>query len=133
MLSISFSMRLLSKVGVVFDVFDSIIFVVSPLAFANITTCQNYPVQLANNLQSSTTYSWSPAQGLNANNISGPIATPDQTTTYTLTASFENIGGLKPKAPVRSAGVVVGRVATIDYDRDLICRTALEFVGRVTA
>ena len=24
-------------------------------------------------------------------------------------------------------------VATIDYDRDLICRTALEFVGRVTA
>jgi phospholipid/cholesterol/gamma-HCH transport system substrate-binding protein len=36
--------------------------------------------------------------------------------TYTLTASFENIGGLKPKAPVRSAGVVVGRVATIDYD-----------------
>jgi phospholipid/cholesterol/gamma-HCH transport system substrate-binding protein len=36
--------------------------------------------------------------------------------TYTLSANFENIGGLKPKAPVRSAGVVVGRVATIDYD-----------------
>ncbi|MBC7779745.1 MAG: outer membrane lipid asymmetry maintenance protein MlaD [Proteobacteria bacterium] len=36
--------------------------------------------------------------------------------TYTLTAQFENIGGLKPKAAVRSAGVVVGRVATIDYD-----------------
>jgi phospholipid/cholesterol/gamma-HCH transport system substrate-binding protein len=36
--------------------------------------------------------------------------------TYTLTANFENIGGLKPKAPVRSAGVVVGRVASIDYD-----------------
>jgi phospholipid/cholesterol/gamma-HCH transport system substrate-binding protein len=36
--------------------------------------------------------------------------------TYTLSANFENIGGLKPKAPVRSAGVVVGRVVTIDYD-----------------
>ena len=34
--------------------------------------------------------------------------------TYTLTATFENIGG--PKAPVRSAGVVVGRVASVDYD-----------------
>jgi phospholipid/cholesterol/gamma-HCH transport system substrate-binding protein len=38
--------------------------------------------------------------------------------TYTLSATFENIGGLKPKAAVRSAGVVVGRVATIDYDPD---------------
>ena len=38
--------------------------------------------------------------------------------TYTLSANFENIGGLKPKAAVRSAGVVVGRVATIDYDPD---------------
>jgi phospholipid/cholesterol/gamma-HCH transport system substrate-binding protein len=38
--------------------------------------------------------------------------------TYTLSANFENIGGLKPKAAVRSAGVVVGRVATIDFDPD---------------
>ncbi len=36
--------------------------------------------------------------------------------TYTLTGRFENIGGLKPKAAVRSAGVVVGRVHSIDYD-----------------
>src|SRR5512145_3170238 len=32
---------------------------------------------------------------------------------YTLTARFDNIGGLKPRAPVRSAGVVVGRVPSI--------------------
>jgi phospholipid/cholesterol/gamma-HCH transport system substrate-binding protein len=38
--------------------------------------------------------------------------------TYTLTANFENIGGLKPKAAVKSSGVVVGRVDTIDYDPD---------------
>jgi phospholipid/cholesterol/gamma-HCH transport system substrate-binding protein len=36
--------------------------------------------------------------------------------TYRLTANFDNIGGLKPKAAVRSAGVVVGRVANISFD-----------------
>ncbi len=37
--------------------------------------------------------------------------------TYTLTARFENIGGLKPKAPVTVAGVSVGRVTSIQYDQ----------------
>lgn len=36
--------------------------------------------------------------------------------TYTVTARFDNIGGLKPKAAVRSAGVVVGRVQSIGFD-----------------
>lgn len=36
--------------------------------------------------------------------------------TYTVSAAFENIGGLKPNAPVKSAGVVVGRVADINFD-----------------
>lgn len=36
--------------------------------------------------------------------------------TYTITARFDNIGGLKPQAAVRSAGVVVGRVASIRFD-----------------
>ena len=35
---------------------------------------------------------------------------------YRVTARFDNIGGLKPKAAVRSAGVVVGRVAAITFD-----------------
>jgi len=35
---------------------------------------------------------------------------------YQLTANFENIGGLKSRAAVKSAGVVVGRVASIDFD-----------------
>lgn len=37
--------------------------------------------------------------------------------TYTVTAAFDNIGGLKPRAPVKSAGVVVGRVADISFDQ----------------
>lgn len=36
--------------------------------------------------------------------------------TYSVSAAFENIGGLKPNAPVKSAGVVVGRVADISFD-----------------
>ncbi|OGB29764.1 MAG: outer membrane lipid asymmetry maintenance protein MlaD [Burkholderiales bacterium RIFCSPLOWO2_12_FULL_61_40] len=36
--------------------------------------------------------------------------------TYQVNAKFENVGGLKPKAAVRSAGVVVGRVEKIVFD-----------------
>jgi phospholipid/cholesterol/gamma-HCH transport system substrate-binding protein len=36
--------------------------------------------------------------------------------TYQVSAKFDNIGGLKPRAPVKSAGVVVGRVAEIRFD-----------------
>jgi len=35
---------------------------------------------------------------------------------YAVTANFSNIGGLKARAPVKSAGVVVGRVTDIRYD-----------------
>jgi phospholipid/cholesterol/gamma-HCH transport system substrate-binding protein len=35
---------------------------------------------------------------------------------YALQARFDNIGGLKVRAPVRSAGVVVGRVKAIRLD-----------------
>lgn len=35
---------------------------------------------------------------------------------YQVTAKFDNIGGLKPHAAVKSAGVVVGRVENIAFD-----------------
>ncbi len=35
---------------------------------------------------------------------------------YEVVAAFDNIGGLKARAPVKSAGVVVGRVADISFD-----------------
>lgn len=35
---------------------------------------------------------------------------------YTVTARFQNIGGLKPQTAVRSAGVVVGRVDSITFN-----------------
>jgi len=39
--------------------------------------------------------------------------------TYTLRAYFDNIGALKVRAPIRSAGVTVGRVASIRLDPKL--------------
>ena len=44
---------------------------------------------------------------------------------YLVTAKFDNIGGLKPGAAVKSAGVVVGRVKGIDFDGE-------SFQARVT-
>jgi phospholipid/cholesterol/gamma-HCH transport system substrate-binding protein len=45
-------------------------------------------------------------------NLAG--ARPDEI--YSVTAEFDNIGGLKVRAPVKSAGVVVGRVSDIRFD-----------------
>ena len=36
--------------------------------------------------------------------------------TYAVTADFDNIGGLKARAAVKSAGVVVGRVRSVVFD-----------------
>jgi phospholipid/cholesterol/gamma-HCH transport system substrate-binding protein len=36
--------------------------------------------------------------------------------TYSVTARFDNIGGLTPRAPVTMAGVTIGRVAAIELD-----------------
>jgi phospholipid/cholesterol/gamma-HCH transport system substrate-binding protein len=38
--------------------------------------------------------------------------------TYLINAKFDNIGGLKVRAPVKSAGVVVGRVGDIRFDNE---------------
>ena len=37
---------------------------------------------------------------------------------YLVQAKFANIGGLKVRAPIKSAGVVVGRVADIRFDNE---------------
>jgi len=45
----------------------------------------------------------------------GNLGTYSEEKSYTLIGSFENIGGLKIRAPVKSAGVVVGRVMDIQF------------------
>lgn len=39
---------------------------------------------------------------------------------YSVTADFDNIGGLRARAPVKSAGVVVGRVESIAFDNQTL-------------
>ena len=46
----------------------------------------------------------------------GNMSTISFEKTYAVSAKFDNIGGLKPQAPVKSAGVVVGRVGAIQFD-----------------
>lgn len=51
--------------------------------------------------------------------------------TYRVEARFDNIGGLKPKAAVKSSGVVVGRVESITFDdRTFQARVALAMESR---
>jgi phospholipid/cholesterol/gamma-HCH transport system substrate-binding protein len=48
----------------------------------------------------------------------GNLATFSGSETYNVQARFVNIGGLKNRAPIKSAGVVVGRVADIRFDNE---------------
>ena len=48
--------------------------------------------------------------------LRGSGALTAQAAPYPLHARFEHIGGLRPQAPVKAAGVVVGRVSAIGYD-----------------
>lgn len=48
----------------------------------------------------------------------GNLASFSTDQTYQVQAKFANIGGLKVRAPVKSAGVVVGRVADIRFDTE---------------
>jgi phospholipid/cholesterol/gamma-HCH transport system substrate-binding protein len=49
----------------------------------------------------------------------GSMNTVNVSNSYEVVARFENIGGLKPRAPVKSAGVVVGRVTDVKFDNEL--------------
>ncbi|MDE3010677.1 MAG: outer membrane lipid asymmetry maintenance protein MlaD [Pseudomonadota bacterium] len=46
----------------------------------------------------------------------GSISGANLGDSYKVTAHFDNIGGLKVKAPVKSSGVLVGRVSAIRFD-----------------
>ena len=48
----------------------------------------------------------------------GNLGAERATQTYRVEARFDNIGALKVRAPVRSAGVLVGRVAELHFDNE---------------
>ena len=55
----------------------------------------------------------------------GNLSTFSFAPTYKVEASFDNLGGLKVRAPIKSSGVVVGRVVDIGFDNQ-------QFVANVT-
>ena len=48
----------------------------------------------------------------------GNLASFSSAQTYQVQAKFANIGGLKPRAAIKSAGVVVGRVSEVRFDNE---------------
>ncbi len=46
------------------------------------------------------------------------LSSYSEQSSYNVIARFENVGGLKVRSPVMAGGVLVGRVAGIDYDND---------------
>ena len=51
---------------------------------------------------------------MKVSNLTGFTSAPG----YTITASFDNVGGLKVRAPVSAGGVRVGEVESIEYDQE---------------
>ena len=48
----------------------------------------------------------------------GNLASFSTAQAYQVQAKFANIGGLKVRAPIKSAGVVVGRVSSVTFDNE---------------
>lgn len=68
-------------------------FVFPQLFVEDTVICQNYSVDLGEDIDTTlvtTTFEWSPQAGLSDPYASGPIATPDQSTLYILTATSEH-------------------------------------------
>lgn len=74
------------QVNITIDAFDF------PVVANDTLICQNYSVDLGTDIEGATTkYTWTPTTYLSPDGtVSGPIATPDVTTTYTLIATSEN-------------------------------------------
>lgn len=101
----------------------SVSVIVDTLFFPNVIDdllqCQNFPVQLANTLNTSSTYAWEPATGLSDPTVSGPIALPDQSTTYVLTAT--SINGVCEKIDTVVLSITPADVNILGPDTLKIC------------
>lgn len=63
----------------------------------------------------------------------GSMNTVNTGNSYRIVAHFDNIGGLKVRAPVKSAGVVVGRVSSINFDdKSYVAEVTISMDNRYT-
>ena len=49
----------------------------------------------------------------------GNLSSFSFSSSYQVQANFDNLGGLKVRAPIKSSGVVVGRVSAIQFDNEM--------------
>ncbi len=103
------------QITVAFDSFDF------PTVAQDTTICQNYSVDLGQDiLNSTTTFEWTPNLYLSPDNTqSGPIATPQETTTYQLVATSAT-GVCKDSAEV-TITVIPADVKIQNPDTTYIC------------
>ncbi|MCU0348311.1 MAG: choice-of-anchor L domain-containing protein, partial [Saprospiraceae bacterium] len=92
-----------------------------PVVANDTTICQNYSVDLGTDIiGTSTTYEWTPSTGLTPDGtVSGPLATPDVTTTYTLIAESAT-GVCKDTAEVTITVIPVD-LEILNPDTTFIC------------
>jgi gliding motility-associated-like protein len=116
---------------------DTITIDVSPFNFPQIADdaliCQNYSVQLATPFAFPTTtqFEWSPAAGLDDPNSPAPIATPDVTTTYQLTATSAN--GACSETGQITITVLPADVDIINPDTTEICLGEVAILTAITS
>lgn len=93
--------------------------------------CQNSTVQLAAAVPgTTTTFEWSPADGLDNPMLPNAMATPEETTTYTLTATSEN--GLCTESETTTITVLPADVDIIPDTIDL-CIGDSTFINAITS
>lgn len=89
-----------------------------PEVINDTTVCQNHPLQLAEMIDSTTTtYSWTPEEGLNDPTVSGPIALSDESISYSLTATSATglcIAGANVNVTILEADVEVQNPDTLE-------------------
>ncbi|MAT53992.1 MAG: hypothetical protein CMN32_05885 [Saprospirales bacterium] len=92
-----------------------------PVVANDTTICQNYSVDLGSDIDNTTTsFMWTPSNTLSpGGNVSGPIATPDVTTTYTLIA--ESSSGACSDTATVTVTVIPADIDIQNPDTSYIC------------
>jgi len=93
----------------------------------SVFTCENMPIQLFAQ-PGGITYRWSPTDGLSAANVANPTATPEESTTYTVTVSN---GGCSATS-VWEVNVIKNAVADAGSDIKILNGQSITLNGKVT-
>lgn len=79
-------------------------------------SCNRTAVQIGSTPRSGLLYSWSPAVGLSNTKVANPLATPEVTTTYTVTTSSSGGGCLSKDSVIVRASIINNNIQLIGKD-----------------